>query len=126
MSNSAALALIVAADLLTWFGYLYTSKLMLALSAEIVTGVTRGIPIPMAWRRKMVEKWTYVVAAGVTCCAIVAAVNLKIASATSDEGVKTLAYIGVFIGALVAIGWALAAAMDVRYFQSVLRQAEAD
>jgi len=74
----------------------------------------------------MIEKWTYVVASGVSSCAIVAAVNLKIGSATSDEGVKTLAYLGVFIGALVAIGWSLAAAMDVSYFRSILREAEAD
>jgi hypothetical protein len=126
MPTSTALALIIASDVPTIFCYLYTSRLVIGISTEIVTGVTHGIPIPTTWRWKMIDKWLYVVAAGVAACAIAATVNVKIATAATDEGVKTVAYLVAFFGALIALSWLLHAVSDFIYLRSVLREANRD
>ena len=125
MSDSVALALIITTDFFAWIGYLYTSKLMFALTAEIVAGFTQGVPTPTAWRRKLTEKFAFLISSVVAMMALGAGVNAKIASASSDAGVTTLAYFGAYIGALVAVSWSVVAWMDVRYFRSLIRQAEA-
>jgi uncharacterized membrane protein YciS (DUF1049 family) len=51
---------------------------------------------------------------------------LFLARTLTDESVRLLAHIGVFVNAGAAVGWLLVGGAQVFYCRAVLRQAEAD
>ena len=127
MSSSTALALIIASTLAGLYCFQYISNLANEVAAEVITGVVRGNPVPTKWRWLMLhQQWVPYAASAMACGAAVAAVNVTIADHATDAGVKPLAYLIAFLGAVAALGWVLTGVSEFIYFRSVLRQAEAD
>jgi len=127
MSNSTAIALIIASGFSGLFCVQYISKMANDLASEIVTGVTQGNSVPIKWRWLMLNQfWVPYAITAVGCAVGIAAVNMKIAEYAADAGVKPLAYLVAFFGVVYASGWLLTGASEYVYFRSVLRQAEAD
>ena len=113
MSNEVALALVAASSFPGFFCHMYSSRMANPVATEIVTGLVGGVPVPAEWRERP----------SIGVAFLVAAINLKIATATVDPGVQTLAYLFVFGFGLTVVGWVLSGAAEFAYFRRVPQQA---
>jgi len=127
MSDSTAIALIIASFFPGGFLVFWMSKLANDVGAEIVAGVIRGNPMPTKQRWLVFyQTWLGYVSGTVGACVLAAAVNVQIAAHVTDTGVETVAYLAAFFFALIAFSWLLSGVSEFIYYRSVLRQAEAD
>jgi hypothetical protein len=122
MSNTAALALVVASFLGGFVGYIYTSKFAHQVATEIVTGTAHAVVLPIAWRWKLLYgRYLYVWLSIVGLTLATAAVNVEIARLTNDAGVKQIAYIIVVLSVFVAVNWFLYGTMELLHLRTMLR-----
>jgi hypothetical protein len=127
MSNTAALALVVASFFPGAFLVFYMSKMANDVGNELVAGVIRGNPMPIKHRWLVLyQTWLGYVSGTVGACVLAAAVNVQIAIQATDRGVETVAYLAAFFGGLASLSWLLASVTEFLCYRSVLRQAEAD
>jgi len=127
MSNSTAIALIIAAFVSVFLCFEYSTKQANELATEIVTGVARGVPLSTEYRLMMLyNHWAGYAVASIFSLLVGAILQVRIAANVSDGDVKTLAYMVAAVTALGAIWWVLAAILEVRQYRSIVRQAEAD
>jgi hypothetical protein len=122
MSNTAALALIVASFFAGFVGYIYATKFAHHVATEIVTGTARSAPLPTNWRWSLLYgRYLYVWLSVVGWTLGIAAVNVKIGSLTNDAGVKVVAHIVVALNVLVAVGWSAYGTIELLHLRSMLR-----
>jgi len=127
MSDSTALALIIASFFPGGFLVFYLTKMANDISHEIVAGVVRGSPASTTYRWILLyQTWLGYALAAMGACVFVAALNVKIAVQATDRGVEAVAYLAAFFFALIAFSWLVGAVSELIYYRSVLRQAEAD
>jgi len=127
MSDSTAIALIIASFFPGAFVIFYSSKMTNDVGIEILTGVIRGIPISIKARWLILHQtWVGYVLGMVGCGVMIAVLNVQIAAHATDAGIQTVAYMTAFFGAFAAIAWVIGAVSGFIHFRSVLRQAEAD
>jgi hypothetical protein len=70
--------------------------------------------------------WVGYVVAAATCGILAALLNMRIAASLTDGDVSALAHVAARICAIAALGCALNALLQIIYFRSAMRQAEAD
>jgi hypothetical protein len=127
MSNTAALALVVASFFPGAFLVFYMSKMANDVGNELVAGVIRGNPMPIKHRWLVLyQTWLGYVSGTVGACVLAAAVNVQIAAHVVETGVETVAYLAAFFFALIAISWLLSGVSEYLYYRSVLSEAEAE
>ncbi len=127
MSTSAAIALIIATFFLGGLSFFWLAKLANDVAAEIVTGVVRGVPVSMKYRRLLLyQTWVNLALASLAFVAFSVAAALKIADYAPDPGVKPLAYLAVFIGAATALASLPTYATEFVAFRSMLAEAKRD
>jgi hypothetical protein len=81
----------------------FISKLAADKSAEIITGVVRGIPVSPAMREGMLfGMWMPWHAASVSIAAFLALTQLEMANHVTDANVKVLVHFGAFLAAAAA------------------------
>ena len=126
MSDSTAIALIIATFFPTFFCFLYALKLANDAGEKISTGVLRGIPVPKTYRGIMLyQVWIGYVVAAVACTILGALLNIRIAASVTDGEASAAAHVAAVICAVGALGLAINALVQFHYFQSAARQAEA-
>lgn len=124
MSNTAALALVVASMSAGFAGYIYVSKWAHQISVEIVTGIahTAPVPLPNEWRwRVLYGRWIYLPISIVGFSTGITAVNITTADLASDAGVKVVAYFVAAMSALIAVNWLVYGIMEFIHLRSILR-----
>jgi hypothetical protein len=127
MSDSTAIALIIANFLPLLFIYYCFCRSLRNISSEIVTGVVGGVRVPTMYRWILLfQHWLGQVTAVIGCALVLVIMNVIIASYETSASVTTLAYVPVFVGGVTAIGWIGTAIVEMSYYRSVIRQAEAD
>jgi hypothetical protein len=120
--------LVIAAAL----SIVFISKLAADKSAEIVTGVVRGIPVSPGTREGLLYgMWLPWHAAGIAVAAFLALTQLEMANHVSDGNVKLVAYLFAFIAAVASAGALVSSAIALfglraKVRRDKLRQAEAD
>jgi len=127
MSNTAALALVVASLSAGFAGYIYASKWAHEVAIQIVAGTALTAPLPMSWRwRLLYGRWVYLPVSISAFLALIAGVNIRIAALTNDQGTRLAAYFVAAAGALIAVSWLAYGSIEFLHLRNVLRQAEAD
>jgi hypothetical protein len=106
MSASIALALITANFFLGWTFFFYISRMAQEVAVEVVTGVAMGVPISMKFRRiRLYEKWVSCALGAFGSAVYITIINVKIAEYATDVGIKPVAHMLAFFGAIGALGW---------------------
>lgn len=127
MSNSTAIALIIATFMPLYFLFFYITRMANDVAAEIETGVIRGVPVSTKYRGIMLYSTWAGYATGVVALGIFAAMlNIQIAANVPDDDIKALAYVGALIGGVAAFGWMVNGINELIHYRSILRQAESD
>jgi len=127
MSNEVALALVAASTFPGFLCYICTAAMANSLPGQIISGVAKGIPIPIEWRwRLLYQRWVYYVGAGIGVSLVVAVFNFKVAGLAADGGVQAVAYLVAFLAALVATGWLLSSISELAYFRRTLKETTND
>jgi hypothetical protein len=127
MSNSTAIALLIASFATIFFCFSYATKNANELATEIVTGVVRGVPLSTQYRYMMLyNHWAGYAVASIFSLVVGTFMNVLIAANVADEDVKALAYVVAFVTAVGAIWWVFSAILEIVQYRSVVRQAEAD
>jgi len=130
MSNTAALALVIASFFVGGLAYFYWWKWAHELACEIIGPGAAGnaaLPLPSRWRWHLLHtRYVYIVISITGSSAVVAAVSVEIAKLASDPGAKTVAYAVATLSALVAGGSFLHGALEFLLLRRLLRQAAAD
>jgi hypothetical protein len=127
MPPSTAIALIIANFLPLFFCFHYISKLANDVGADIETGVLRGIPVSIEYRRIMLYAiWVGYGLGAVTCGIFAAILNIRIAAYVDDGDIKAVAYVAAVIGGVGAVAYTANGVLSLIHYRSTLRQAEAD
>jgi hypothetical protein len=127
MSDTAALALLIASIFPGAFVFFYSSKMATDAGNEVLTGVIRGMPISTKVRWLFLhQKYVGYVLGTVSVGILMAAVNVQIAAHAPDAAIRTVAYLAAFVSAAAASISALSSFAGFIYYRSVLRQAEGD
>lgn len=125
MSTSAAIALIIATFFLGGLSFFWLSKLANDVAAEIVTGVVRGVPVSIKYRRLLLyQTWVNLALASLAFAAFAVVAVLIIGDYAPDSSVKPLAYLAAFMGAVTVVASLPTYATEFLAFRSTLRQAE--
>jgi len=127
MSDFPALALIFSSFFAGAYLFFHLTKLANEVGAEVATGMACGVPVSTERRRMLLYgTWPFYVLGAVACILFFALANLRIAGLVADPGIRQLAYLAALIGAIAASTWLLVGPLEVSYYRSLLRQAEAD
>ena len=129
MSNTAALALVVASLFVGGLAYFCWSTWVHDLVHQIVTGAAGNPPLPLAstWRWYLLHtRFVYSAISTSASAAVTAMVNFVVAKLASDPHVQTVAYVATALSAVVAGGYLLHSALEFIVLRRILRQAEAD
>ena len=127
MSDTAALALLIAIFFVGATTYLHAVKLAHDVASEIVTGTARAVVLPVRWRWQLLYgRYVYLCLTIVVWSLVLAAVNVKIANLAGDPGVTTIAYAFAALGVFGALSWSMHAILELMHLRGILRQAEAD
>jgi len=91
---------------LGWAFFFYVSKMGQDVATEVVTGVAMGVPISLKFRRMaLYEKWVSCAMGAFGTAVFLAIINVEIAEYATDPGIKPVAYMLAFFGALGALSW---------------------
>jgi hypothetical protein len=128
MPNEHAIALIMGIFFVPgMFLYLFFDRTYQNRLDAVATGFVGGVQVSAEYRVLLLyTRLVPIILVAVTCFALWGIGFLLLARTVTDEEVRLLAHIGVFINAGAAVGWLLVGAAQVFYCSSVLRQAEAD
>jgi hypothetical protein len=129
MSNTAALALVVASFFVGLLAYYIWTKWAHELAHEIITGVdgNTSLPLPTTWRWHLLQtRFIYIIISMSGSAALAAAVSFEVGTLASDPGTKMVAYLFAAMSALVAVTYPLHSALEFVTIRRLLRQAEAD
>lgn len=127
MPNEHAIALIMGIFFVPgMFLYLFLDRTFQNRLDAVATGFVGGIQVSAEYRELLLySRLVPIILVAVTVLSVWGIGFLLLARSVTDEDVKLLAHIGVFINAGAAVGWLLIGAAQVFYCRSVLRQAKA-
>jgi hypothetical protein len=126
MSDSAALALIIANFFTSFFCFLYPTKMANDIAVQIETGATRGAPISTKYRRIMLySTWGGYITAAIGAGMIAALLSVGIAAHTTDDHIEAIAYAHAAICAVGAVGITANVVPELIHLRAGIREAEA-
>jgi len=129
MSQTGALALLVATLFVGLLAYYIWTKWAHHLAHEIVTGVdgNTSLPLPTTWRLHLLyTRFVYIALNTTASAALVAAISFQVGRLASSPGTKAVAYLLAAITALLTVGYPLHSTLEFLALRRLLRQAEAD
>ena len=125
MSDSTAIALIIATFLLGLGLFIWPAKVAADIAGQVVTGVVNGVPISVRQRRLVLyQTWVNFAVATVATPAFGIVAVLEIAGLTGAPGIKTLGYLAAFIGGVAMVGSGVSFIAELIEYRSVLREQE--
>lgn len=127
MSDFNAVSVITAVALVDVFVYVYLDRWFEERVDTIVTGVIRGVPVPIEHRWMLLQTRLVPVAAiQILLQGLVSLGMLLLGRNVSTEEVALFAYLGSFFAFTAVVGWILIAPFWFFRLAQLLRQAEAD
>jgi len=125
--DSIAFALIIANFFVSFFCFLWASRLAGDTAEQVETGVMHGVPLSTKGRWvKLQTYWVSYVLAAISAGLLGAIVSLGIAAHTSNEHVRAISYVNAVIGAVGGFGWMGTGTVAFIHYRTILRQTEAD
>jgi hypothetical protein len=127
MSDFAAIGLLLGLGMLATLTYGFLDKTVQDISEGVITGVRRGVPIPVSDRRLIFYRYWVVWSAGLfTYQAIIFAGWMFMATNARAADVRTMAYLCTFFGAVGVLSAAYQGILGYVHLASVLRKAATD
>jgi hypothetical protein len=127
MSDFSAVAVIIALLLVDVFVYLYLERWFEERVDTIVTGVIRGVPVPIEHRWMLLQTRLVFLAAILILMQGMGSLGmLLLGRSVSTEEVALFAYLGSFFAFTAVVGWLLVIPFWFFRLARLLRQAEAD
>jgi len=126
MSDSIALALIIATFFPAFLCFIYMTKVINDVGMDVLSGTADDRPISTTYRWIMLHQiWAPQVSAIVACLVLASMINFQIAATVTEAGIRAIAYGAALIGGAGALGWLLNGLSAYIHYRSVLRQAKA-
>jgi hypothetical protein len=127
MSNFAATGLILGLFVANAFLIVVLARWVNSVADTIVTGVVRGVRVPISHRRRILQVNFLTNASGYFAAAAAITIAwIVMGRSAAHEEVRWVAYLFAFPNAVGAAGWFVALPLYYRHLAAVLRQAEAD
>ena len=121
MSDTAALALLIAVFFVGATSYVLALKLAHDVATEIVTGTARAVVLPARWRWQLLYgRYVYLCLTIAVWSLALAAVNVKIANLAGDPGVTTIAYAFAALGVFGALSLSIHTILELMQLRSIL------
>jgi hypothetical protein len=127
MSNFTELAILVALVIAAAVVYVLMDRLIQNHYDAAETGITRGVPMSVQYRRLLLTtRLVPAIAVFVAFLVLIAIGWMLLANGTNDEDVKFFAHLGTFMFSIGAFGWLAIAPFVIVHLARRVRQAEAD
>jgi hypothetical protein len=126
MSDTAALALIVASFFVGLVAYYIWTKWAHELAHEIVTGVDgkTSLPLPQTWRSQLLyARFVYIAINTTSSVAIIAGISFQVGRLASSPGTTVVAYFLAAVTGLITAIYPVHAAFEFLALRKLLRQA---
>jgi predicted secreted protein len=125
MSTFNTIALLMVLAILGLFLNIVVERVLRDRGEAVLTGVIRGVPVPIEARRVLLHTlWMRAASGQVAIHFILTVMWLLLGRNASSEEVKVLCYLFVFLGATGVFFSILEGVSWYRHLQSVLREAE--
>ena len=127
MSDFNAVSVITALILVGVFVYTYLDRWFEERVDKIVTGVIRGVPVPIEHRWMLLQtRLVFLAAIQILMQGMSSLGMLLLGRSVSTEEVALFAYLGSFFAFAAVVGWILIAPFWFFRLARLLRQAEAE
>jgi hypothetical protein len=124
MSIGISLALTIATLLAGGTIFFFLSRLAETSATDLVSGVSKGAPLPLKYRWTLLHQyWLNYALGAMFVSAFGAAALLTIREHTPDLLVQRLALFGAFLGGVSSFAWMIDGIAEYIYYRSVLRKA---
>jgi len=125
MSIFVALGMVMALFVANVFLIVVLDRWLDALAETIVTGVVRGIPIPMTHRRRLLQVNFLTTASGTLGAeAVISIAWIVMGRHAAHEEVRLVAYLCAFPNAVAVGSWLFALPVYYRHLREILGNAE--
>lgn len=127
MSNFAAMGVIVALFIGNVFLTITLDRWVHEIVETIVTGVVRGVQVPMIYRRRILQVNFLTTTSGIFAANAALTIGwIVMGRSASFEEAKWVAYLFAFPNAMGAASWIFAFPLYYRHLAGILRGAEAN
>jgi hypothetical protein len=126
MSSFVEVGMLMALFVANVFLIVVMDRWLDAIAKTIVTGVVRGVQVPMAHRRRLLQVNFLTTMSGYCGAQAVLVIGwIVIARQTAHEDVRLVAYLFGFPNAVGVASWLFALPVYYRHLRELLRHAEA-
>ena len=125
MSNFVAMGVIVALFIANVFLVVTLDRWVHEIVETIVTGVVRGVQVPIIYRRRILQVNFLTTTSGIFAANAALTIGwIVMGRSATDEEAKWVAYLFAFPNAMGAAGWFFAFLLYYRHLAGILREAE--